>query len=934
MKPFLQTVAERIIEERKADLENTVIVFPNRRPIIFLKQHIANTLKATSFMPKTMCIDDLVAELSQLEITDNVFLLFELFQIHTQTSNTKYRNFEEFIPFADMLLHDFSEIDAYCADAEMLFSNLHDIKAIGEWDVSGEELTTFQKNYLEFYKSLFTYYSKLRTNLLEKGKAYSGMAYRKVAENTDMLAPYFAGKKVYFVGFNALNFCEERIIKLLTNNGIGTLITDGDDYYYKNEEQEAGKFLNRLHEKGITNLPTEYGDSFGQGEKTINVVSCPENILQAKITGSLLNNLDSYNDTAVVLADESLLVPMLNSLPQKVTAANITMGFPYTYTSLHNFVSDLFNLHINAKGNSFHHKDVIKILSSSFVQTLANNKNINSNIRNYVYNERLLYSTAEKIFAEPSLKTLEPGIGFLFSEEASTPEGFYQMCRTLIGSLMLSPTFNDQKYVKEQVALDYFSKIIEHFAELSAGFHFVQNITTLQKIYSKMAVCQRLSFKGEPLVNLQILGMLETRSLDFAHIFLLSTNESRLPQGKSSKSLIPLSLKRAFGMPTYQENDSIYAYHFYRLLQRCNDVWLIYNSDTNGDGKGEPSRFIQQIKEELVPKYDNISIKEHTLSVSEANKTITISEAKEVVKTNEIMAQILQTAQNGFSPSALNKYNNCPLRYYYENILHIKEAKEIDDNIDKSEIGSVIHSLLEEFFAPEQYPNGYLNKELLTTYLNTLDEKLSSVLDAKYTTSGKDYLCRSIIKSIVTNFLKQQIKDLEAGKKVQIKELEKKYTHNITIGSDGGTTAKIIGTIDRIDIENGNIRIIDYKSGSVKDSDLKFIIGQTDKESIKDKCFQLLTYSWLYTKEQDITEPLTAGIYALNNFSSSFMKLQMCQSPKKVLHTFVTDEILAAFETILLDIIGEILDPEVPFVAKPMKKNCDFCPFSTYCNAK
>ena len=432
MTPFLKTVAEKIIAEQGYNLENTIIIFPNQRPIIFLKEHLKTEIDRTIFMPKITCIDEWVAELSELDMVDNVFLLFELFRIHCQTGNTKYTTFSEFIPFAEMLVRDFSEIDANLVDAQSLFDNIKDDKRLGEWDVSGGELTQLQKEYLKFFESLHTYYSKLKERLTTLGKAYSGMAYRKVAENIEKYIPMLENKNIYFVGFNALNKCDERIIKTLNNQGIASLITDGDDYYFANKEQEAGHFLRLLREKGIKGLEENYGDLFGKEEKKITVISCPENTLQAKTAGHILSKMKAENSndgkninddkkederfrsTAVVLGDEALLTSMLNSLP-KNTVANVTMGFPYIYSGIHSFAIELFELHINANNNTFFHKNVSNIISNIFIQRTLNNSNISAQLNKKILKAQNTYINISDIL--PSDDSDTDKIQFIFSNE-------------------------------------------------------------------------------------------------------------------------------------------------------------------------------------------------------------------------------------------------------------------------------------------------------------------------------------------------------------------------------------------------------------------------------------------------------------------------------------------------------------------------------------
>ena len=958
MESFLYSVAKTIAEQEKGNLDNTIIVFPNQRPIIFLKEELKKVLLPPMFMPKITNIDNFVGEISDLEIVDNTFLMFELFRIHREIGNSKYKEFEEFIPFADMLLTDFSEIDAYCVDANQLFANIHELKVIGEWDVSGEELTEFQKKYLDFYKSLHTYYTKLKNSLTGYKKAYPGMAYRKVAENIDRYTDQFANKKIYFVGFNALNHCEERIIKPLVNSGIAQIITDGDDYYFKDKNQEAGKFLRKLHSDGFIKNHDEYGTWFGKENKNITVISCPENILQAKKAGEILNKLEekkkkkkekeepNLNDTAFVLADESLLIPVLNSLPEnlydnndngnkqkenekKKGKVNVTMGFPYSYSMVHNFAVDLFNLHINKRNNAFYYKDIINVLSNPLVQNIAQAPNLKTIIHNEVYKQKDLYISTESI--SNIINTTIEKIDFLFSTDASTPEGFLNLCKENLIPKLLNPATKLPE--KEQVALSVFAKIINHFIDLSNKYNtkdnkFVNVLNTLYKIYSKISRYHRIPFKGEPLENLQILGMLETRSLDFKNIFILSANENRLPQGKSIKSMIPINLKRHFGMRTYQENDSIFAYYFYRLLQRSTNIYILYNSDSQGDGKGDPSRFITQIKEEVVPKYSNITFEEEVLSVRSTN---TQSVFADVQKTDEVMKRLIEVVSiaPGLSPSSINNYIKCPLKYYYENVLGIRETEKPSEDIDSSELGNIIHNVLENIFKKYVNQNTFVSKEYLESCLQNIDKQIDTLEEIKLENQGKGFLFREIAKKQITNFINKQIKDIEGGDLIIIKSLEEedKFKQTITINN---IPVLIKGKIDRIDEVNGTCRIIDYKSGAVNDDDLKGTTTEDDITKLKDKWLQLMVYAWLYSKKQNNCKSFEAGIYPLRNFSADLMKIKFVEG-KNNYNNEITPQKIEEFETILTTLIEEILNPEIPF-AKREGYACQYCQFRLKCN--
>ena len=937
MNTFLKYTAEKIIAECGDNLGNTIIVFPNQRPIVFLKEEIKQLVNKTIFMPQMMSIDNFVGQLSKLEIvSSNAFIFFDLYKIHLEMKNDKYQRFEEFMPFADMLINDFSEVDSYLVNAEDLFSNIYDLKEIGEWDISGENtLAGKQSDYLKFYKSLYSYYTRFRDTLAKQGKAYYGMAYRKVAENFDEYIPQFEGKKIYFVGFNALNECERKIIRPLINNGMATMITDGDDYYFKNETQEAGKFLRLLLNDGFCETES-YGTYFGKEKKKITIVDCPENIVQAKVAGELLSKLNNFDSTAVVLADETMLIPVLNSLPENIDAANVTMEFPYTYTILHNLVSDIFALHTNKKNDSYYFKDIINVVSNVFIQHIIDNPESIKNIRNSISKENNLYVSYTGI--AKANKDLEK-IKFLFSDEAANVKVFLDTLEQLVKSISQLEILKADMYVKERVSLIAFADIIRELKRIANEMAIDGKellLSDMQRIYTKMLKLCRISFKGEPLRNLQILGMLETRSLDFENIILLSANESRLPQGKSSKSLIPLQLKVHAGMRTYRENDSIFAYYFYRLLQRCKNIWLVYNSDSNGDGKGEASRFLFQIQKELAEKYrETIEIENKVVSVKNNNNTdIPIDPEAGIPKSEVVMQRLKDIASHkkGFSPSALSVYIKCPIKYYFEKVLGINEEKDPTEDIDASELGTVVHNILEAVFDPkhnQEYEKGYLKLSVLKRHLESIDSKIEAAINAVnpgMSETGKGFLFRNLVKEQTTHFISKQIKQVEAlqkeGKGIMIKGVEEEYVLPIL------DNIHITGKIDRIDFVGEQLRIIDYKTGIVAKDDISRSTSK-GRENEKEKWFQLMTYAWLYWKKSNKSiVDFKAGIYPLGNTSSDLLEL------KNGTETILTEEILSEFEESLANIVGEIMNPDEPFKAKPNNDTCRYCRFKQCCNAQ
>jgi len=933
METFLAEVARTLISEHPNDLDQVTVVFNNRRSGLFLRRQFAAMGDSPFFLPRIIGIDDLISELGNLEIVPNEFLLFELFDIHRHLGGEerKFETFEEFISFGDMMLADFSEIDLYCVDVQQLFSNLHDLKAIGEWDVETGQLTPFQQKYLAFYKSLYQYYEKLHQRLASQHKAYSGMAYRYVAENIENLASEADSKQLYFVGFNALSASEHAIIGHYTKAGLGKLITDGDAYYFEDKEQEAGHFL-RKYQNGDIPLPKEYPDHFSQNHKNITIVSCPENVLQCKYAGQLISKQladDSSNtleQTALVLADESLLLPTLNALPAEIKTANVTMGYPFVNTAVHSLMLKLFSLQQRRRKELFYHQDILDLLSDQYICKTLGINNIHSKLSQLLYNNHIIYAGQEEIVSLCNSMSCDPSpFLHIISHEAPSPEQFLGQSRTLVNTLYSSGAFDSN--LKEKEALACLLQIIDYFLELQEKYHFVENLNVLLKIYTRLAKRRSVSFYGEPLSGLQILGVLETRNLDFKRVILVSANEGTLPSGKTNNTLIPYNLKRAFGIPTFHEKDAVYAYNFYRLLQRADDIHILYNTESDGMGKGSPSRFILQVRRELAERYpNNISLHEEVLSAE--SPTAMESNTFSYNKDTSTLNRLKDISEKGFSPSALNKYRNCPLKFYFENVLGIKEMDQVNEDLEQNELGTHIHAILQTIYSEGKGQS--VKKEMLQRALNDIERLLNEEFDKDFqhgrSQEGRNHFLKSVAKTQITNFLQNEIKHLDNGNSLTIVELEKPLSHSLDIETNGRASSVIIsGIADRIDSWNGTIRVLDYKSGSVEEKELHVNNEQPNWSTVSDKWFQVMLYTWLfnYDKQGDVQHQ--AGIIPLRHLDSKVLLAEWEGS------NYMTKKHLGIFEDILKDIISDILNPDIPFMANPNSKMCNYCPFAEIC---
>ncbi len=927
METFLKQIAQRIVDEHPKDTDEVLVVFNNNRSKRFFTKQFT-TLGRASFLPQVMAIDDFIAQLGGLEIVPNEFLLFELYNIHVELGGAerKYQTFEDFISFGDLMMRDFSEIDQYLVDARQIFDNLHSLKAIGEWDIEGGGETEFQRKYLEFYRSLYDYYSRLHERLLSQGKAYSGMAYRYVAENIGVQGVQGVQDKwkaVYFVGFNALSRCEERIIGEFVRRGVGHLLCDSDVYFLE-PHQEAGYFLQK-HMGDFPELRPMGPSHFGVGEKEIAIVDCPENILQCKYTGQLLSAHPEWLDpqeaesTAIVLADESLLVPTLNALPdvKEDYTVNITMGYSYNNSMVHALIGRLFALYHQQDARGYYHSTVTELFSDRFVCQLLGAGNLRHRMEKLMRRDSRIRCAAtdlESLLREAGVAEPEK-LTYLFPDHKPAPAECLEIFRRLAADLVGSDFL--EKNLKEKQAVGSLAEVLENLTLLNDTYPFVTSTETLEKIYTRIAQRHAISLRGEPLQGLQILGMLETRNLDFKRVILLSANEGVLPSGRGDNTLIPNELKVHFGLPTYVEKDSVYAHHFYRLLQRAEKVYLLYSSESDGMGKGEPSRFLRQVESELAPRF-HIPVTQVTVK---SDATLTAGRPlSEAVKSDAVMRRLREMGQSGLSPTSFVDYMECPLKYYYSRVLSIGELEEMDEDLDASQLGDCIHKVLENILKP------HCGKPLTMATLKEALEQLPTYMEQAFkelysggrNTEGRNRFLYSVAEAQLRHILKNEMAHLERGDLLTIKAVEETIRDYPLLE---GVNLK--GKIDRVDLLNGYLRIIDYKTGKLEKREITYHDGD---EKMPGKWLQLMWYALLYSHSQQGYRMLKAGIYPLRNLRSD-VKLATWNDSEEI-----TAEQLDGFKTLLRDKVAELMNPDVPFQATPSREACAYCPAKNYCN--
>lgn len=954
MKPFLQRLAEEIAARYGNDPGQLCVVLPNRRAGLFLKKYLARELKRTTWSPQTFSVEDFITSISGLQIIDPAGLLFEFYHVHKEIHGANAQDFEVFADWGQVLLQNFNEIDQYLVDPDKIFTFLSEARALSVWNLGESPLTDHEKNYLEFYHSFLDYYNRLRERLTEKNLVYQGLAYRIAAENVEKFAADFPWKKIFIAGLNALSGAEEKIIDHLLHQNIAEIFWDADEYYIKDKGQEAGEFIRNYLAKWPADPPRWIENDFGLMKKEISVFGIPGSTGQAIKASQIVNMLRSEEEapdkTALVLADEKLLLPVLYSLPEDLGPVNVTMGYPFKYTHLYHLASLLFQMQENAgkfaeqrknASKSFYVKDVLKILAHPYLLLFepsdqSKEISIEKIIESIRQKNRVFLTPDEILRLSAGNKTeLNNLLDDLFSIWETPLQALDVTIRILelIRNRMIAGV--QVQAADQQVDHEYLfhlSKIIKRCRTMMETYPFILTLQTLHKILFQILDASRLPFSGEPLQGLQVMGVLETRAIDFENLIVLSVNEGILPSGRTPNSFIPFDIKIVFGLPTYQQKDSVFAYHFYRMIQRARRIFLLY--DTEGDQMkgGEKSRFITQLGYEL-KKFNPSTLFEEKLlgphaPVTGADKGIT------VVKTPVIMARLMDKANKGFSPSTLNLYIRCSLQFYFQEMLGLSEVETIEETIESKTMGTAIHHVFQQVYQP--FAGKFVDPDSLLERIKETEKYLRDAFKEEYHEGdldhGKNHLIFKASLFLINQVIKQEAGDLQSTDNpssiLRIISLESPFSSQITCQVSGKEIqVKLKGKTDRIDSWQDTIRIIDYKTGSVSPAELK--LKSWDKltsDPKMAKAFQLLLYAFLFQRNHENSDQkIATGNITLRKISEGFMKVKLPEEES------IGKETMKIIEGLLKALLEKILDPEIPFVQTEDAENCTYCPFTSIC---
>lgn len=957
MKPFLYQVASLFYEKWGAEVSRLAFVFPNRRTGLFFQKYLSEVADTPLFSPTILTINDLFIQLSGKQSADRISMLFTLYDIYIRQSGST-ETFDEFLYWGEMLLNDFDDIDKYMANARMLFSNVTDLREIeNDFDfLSDEQIaairsfwssfyprgdTPNQQQFLAVWQVLYDLYEEFRATLAAEGKGYEGMIFREVVESMERgESPDLPYERIVFVGLNALSVSEERFLAQLQKREIADFYWDYVSDKVTDPDNKASYFVSR----NLKSFPSSMKLPSEEKVKTeIEVIGIPSGIGQAKHVYTLLSDWCKEAEmsseealrTAVILPDEHLLIPVLNAIPEQIRRINVTMGYPLAGTPVASLIEYILALQKNVRyidrNPLFYFRDVLPVLNHRYI--LSTSPEIISSLVKEITENNKIYISHTELGKTPLLE-------ILFTPVTGV-EAFSDYLIKVLEELnkVMSSLSDEEEEDATQRTNDLEQEFIFHYfttvnrmREVMKDARIEMKIDTFFRLLKRVTDTITIPFHGEPLSGLQIMGVLETRALDFDRLIILSMNEGIFPQRKAANSFIPYNLRRGFGLPTYEHQDSVWAYHFYRLIERASHVSLLYDTRSNGLQTGEVSRFVHQLHYHYeVPMRDKLVV----YNVS-SSKTPPLA----VPKREDIMRRLDAYRKGGskaISASAINTYLDCPLKFYFSVVEGIREEEEVSETIESDVFGSILHKVMEELYKPFQ-------GKMVTVDLLKAIRKDTALLtgaiarafaseffktEVVRSLTGQNYLIGEMIRKYVEKILERD------GKLTPFVYIESERKINGLISLSDHSEIRLKGFIDRVDEVLDAIRIIDYKSGSgtTTFSSIESLFNKEEKDRAK-AVMQVFMYCWMYAHfTENKGKTIQPGIYYVRSLFSDPFDPSVYHRIERGKSEKVEDfsGYAQAFEEGLRGCLDEIFNPEIPFTQTPTGKACSYCPFKGIC---
>ena len=957
MESFLKLVAADLYKHTEGNLAHTAVVFPNKRAGLFFNEYLAQESDSPIWSPAYVSISELFRSLSPWEVGDPVKLVCELYKIfrrETQSTET----LDDFYFWGEMLISDFDDADKNRVDTDKLFSNLQDLRNIMDdytfiddeqeeairqffQNFSIERRTALKERFISLWNVLGNIYKGFRESLASQNIAYEGMMYRHVIEHLDVdKLPY---EKYVFVGFNVLNKVEHTLFTQLKDAGKAVFYWDYDEFYMKENRQavthEAGEFIRRNLRDFPSPLSGELFKNLSKPKEVHYIASSTENAQARYLPQWIRNNLTTpEKETAVVLCNEALLQPVLHSLPAEVKHVNITMGFPLSQTPVYSFLIALLELHthgFNFKSGRYTFQSVVTLLKHPYTRQLTGQAELLE--KELTRNNRFYPLPGELGKDEFLTRLFTPLSGNLnlcirLSETLQQVASIYQANTSGTEDTDAFNQLYRESLFKAYTTINRFRTLIEE-DELT-----VQS-ETFRRLLVKILSTTNIPFHGEPAIGMQVMGVLETRNLDFRHLVLLSVNEGQLPKSGGDSSFIPYNLRKAFGMTTIEHKIAVYAYYFYRLLQRAERITLIYNTSSDGLNRGEWSRFMLQFLIEW-PHPITRQFLEAGQS-PQGTSSITVEKTPDVMRQMQSLFDVRANPKAKFSPSALNYYLDCPLKFYYRYVAGLSAPDEVSAEIDSATFGSIFHYAAEHIYKDLTTHGKVINKEALETLLRN-DVKLQDYVDTAFKklffnvpqNEKPEYNGVQLINSaVIARYLKQLLQnDLRYAPFTFIAS-EMEVDEPIDIQTPKGVIkSRIGGIIDRMDSKDGTLRIVDYKTGGDADTP-----PHVESLFIPDKkrsnyVFQTFLYAAIMCRKQPTMKIAPALLYihrAATETYSPVIQMGEPRKPKEAVEDFSKYE--KEYRERLQGLLEEIFNPEKSFAQTEIIEKCTYCDFKALC---
>ncbi|HQD45341.1 MAG TPA: PD-(D/E)XK nuclease family protein [Kaistella sp.] len=899
---FLNQIISELLNQNK-DLSEYNLVLPGKRPVVFIKQ-ILKEKKYSGFLPNFFTIEDLIKEISEKQSVQGISLWLFAFEIYREIQpNEDFSNFLKWFP---TLLKDWDDMLKFSKSDKAVLEYMFDEERIKNWSENlGESEETPRKKFLNFWQKMNLFLPIFKQRLNEKNWATSGMIHEFARNKIEDFAQK-TNQKFVFCGFNAFTPVEEKLVRNLLQWDKAQCFFQADEYYINDEKQEAGKFLRQIKTWKEFNESRNFQwleNDFSK-QKKIKVYEVSGNITQTKVLPEIFKEISDENlsNTAVILLDENLLPASLDAM-NSVKHLNITMGFPLKNLGFSNAIKQLFYLQkqLEKKDSSYYYNDVLLVL-----EELPNDEidlEIISNFKSKIEERNIVY-ISKKQFTE-FLSNLS------YFKLFEKPKSVIEFLDLLIAFCYQLKFRNLDDILYENIS--HFEKSFKIIKNHILPYTFDIKMETLEVLINQLVNSETIDFEGEPLQGLQVMGLLETRLLNFENIILLSANEGKLPLGNSQNTYIPFDVRQHFGLHTFLENDSIYAYHFYRLIQDSKNVHLLFNALSSGVNTGEQSRFITQLEiEDSHHQIEKVVIENSSDPIQQ--------ELMRIEKTPKVLEK-LNDWKSRISASHLTSYIYNPIDFYLTKILGTKETSEIEEELSQRSYGNLVHYALQEIYQK------FIGKKLTINDLQFSDEAINEVINnailklnhqIEFYEKGMNFIHKSIAERVVRNVLEYDRKLVEDGNTLEILSVEGNF-ENVDFYVDEEKTDKVsfYGFIDRIDRLNGTLRIIDYKTAKTKNLSLSAPKKEQDFDKFAQLFFrddykqamQLCVYAYSVLNQKKYPDHFVeCGIWSFAEVNKGVQNLQIFGQSE------ISNNLLENPMNSIKNVIEEILNPEIDFV--------------------